>query len=76
MTDEARGMSDKDVGDCWRCCPLLPPPGEEVARALIRKLVEEAEAVYWAKYGCITGIHQDALIKRFGLPRDFWEAKP
>jgi len=36
-------MTDKEVGDSWRCSPLLPPPGERVVKDLIRKLVYERQ---------------------------------
>ena len=65
-------LTDKEVGELWR--ESLRHSRDCVFTAkvqlLILKLVEEAQEVYRAKYGTYTGIHEDAIFKRFGIDPD------
>ena len=65
-------ISDKEVGDCWRCSPLLPPPGEEVAKNLIRKLVRERMELYSELWGYSPEKRLTQVLQTFGITAEEW----
>lgn len=79
--DEARGMSDKDVGELWARVQFVDWDGDgdhyhkTIAQSLIRKLVEERARLHAGDIE-YSEFHLDCALRDFGIPKESWEAKP
>lgn len=67
-------ISDKEIGNYYRCSDLLEPPANDVVRKLIRKLVmERVQNLYW-QYGrskTVKELDQLAL-DSYGIDASTW----